>query len=73
MLEKEASPSWEDLPGEKTSLGYLMPSRYKDLGWVLQVEKELGKNPGHGSQRGSTESGQVPYFQVTGESFTLEP
>lgn len=57
---RRLSPSGE----EKTSFGYWVPSRYKGLDWVLEVEKELAKNSWHGSQRGSTESGQVPYFQI---------
>lgn len=44
------------LPEEETSLGYLASPEYKGLGWVLEVEGELVKNTGHGTQRGSTES-----------------
>lgn len=32
-----------DLPGGKTSLGSLVPSRYMGLGWVLEMEKELAE------------------------------
>lgn len=51
-----------------------MPSRNEGPGWVLEVRKDLTKEPGHGSQQGSGESGQVPPFshKAMGESFIFK-
>lgn len=49
-------------PEEETSLGYLASPKYKGLGWVLEVEKEMVKKI---QGMGLREAPVNLYFQVT--------
>lgn len=61
--QRLAAACWSQRPslsGEDFARGrdkpWLLDPKYKGLGWVLEVEEELVKNTGRGTQRGSTES-----------------
>lgn len=49
-------------PEEETRLGYLASPKYKGLGWVLEVEKEMVKKI---QGMGLREAPVNLYFQVT--------
>lgn len=57
---RRLSPSGE----EKTSFGYWVPSRYKGLDWVLEVEKELAKIHGMGVREAQPNLGRCHTFKL---------